>query len=524
MIDQITLQVVSSAFRSICEEMGAALIRASFSTNIKERRDCSAALFDAKGELIAQAEHIPVHLGAMPDAVAAVIPEKPAAGDIFILNDPFRGGTHLPDITMVAPVEAGGRIIAYAANRAHHADVGGIQPGSMPAASVRLDEEGVVIPPTRLVAGGRLEEEILASLLRGMRRPRERRGDLEAQAGACRIAERRLQELIDSKTLSVVMAAMETAMDYSERRMRAAIAALPDGVYRTEDFLERDGADLKIAVTVTIEGEEILIDFKGTSPQEKGNLNCPMAVTRSACHFVLGAVTDPDIPPNAGALRPVHITAPAGSLVNALPPAAVAAGNVETSQRIADAVALALSKVLPLPAQGQGTMNNVTLGSEEGRTAFNYYETIGGGAGGCPETEGTSGIHVGMTNTLNTPVEALELTFPLRVERYELRLGSGGDGKHRGGDGLIRSLMMLAPARLSLLCDRRRRTRPARQKPGERKRGSRKSVDGAGGRGRGHDGNTGRRWIRSTRGVIELQPPKLVRNVKIDASGGPLNL
>ncbi len=457
MIDQISLQVVSAAFRSICEEMGAALIRASYSTNIKERRDCSAALFDAQGEMIAQAEHIPVHLGAMPDAVAAVLPEKPAAGDVFILNDPFRGGTHLPDITMVAPVAAGGRIIAYIANRAHHADVGGIEPGSMPAASVRLSEEGVVIPPLRLAAAGRLREDLLGSLLSGMRRPQERRGDLMAQMGACRIAGRRLRELIDRKGVDMVLAAMTAATAYSERRMRAAIAALPDGVYRAKDFLERDSADLKISVALVINGEEILIDFKGTSPQEEGNLNCPMAVTRSACYFVLRAVTDPDIPPNAGALKPVHVTAPAGSLVNARPPAAVAAGNVETSQRIADAVALAFAKVLPLPAQGQGTMNNVVLGSEEAEAVFNYYETIGGGAGGCREADGASGIHIGMTNTLNTPVEALELTFPFRIERYELRRGSGGAGKHRGGEGVIRSLRVLKPARLSLLGDRRRR-------------------------------------------------------------------
>ncbi len=457
MIDTITLQVIGSALRSICEEMGVALIRAAYSTNIKERRDCSAALFDSQGQLVAQAEHIPVHLGAMSDAVAAVLPESPEPGDIFILNDPFRGGTHLPDITLVAPIGAGGKVIAYAASRAHHADVGGIEPGSMPAASVRLFEEGVVIPPTRLAAGGRIRGDFLETLLSGMRRPQERRGDLKAQMGACKIAERRLLDLVDQKGLSLVLAAMAAATRYSERRMRSAIAALPNGVYRAQDFLERNSIDLKIAVTVTIDGEKIMVDFKGTSPQEKGNLNCPIAVTRSACYFVLRAVTDPGIPPNAGALRPVRISAPEGSLVNARPPAAVAAGNVETSQRIADAVALAFSKVLPLPAQSQGTMNNVTLGGGKEGGVFSYYETIGGGAGGCPKAEGASGIHVGMTNTLNTPVEALELAFPIRVERYELRRGSGGEGRRRGGEGVVRSLRLLEPARLSLLSDRRRR-------------------------------------------------------------------
>ena len=491
-LDQITVQVLSSALRSICEEMGAALIRSSYSTNIKERRDCSTALFDAGGLMVAQAEHIPVHLGAMPDAVRAVLSEDPQPGDVFILNDPFRGGTHLPDITLVSPIADAAGIFAYAASRAHHADVGGSEPGSMPADSRTLEEEGVVIPPTRLITAGRIREDFFQELLAGMRRPGERRGDISAQMGAAMVAERRLLELVRWNGKETLLAAMAESVAYAERRMRAAIAALPDGVYQAEDYLERDGRDLTVAVTATVAGEEIGIDFHGTSPQEEGNLNCPMAVTRSACYFIIRAVTDPDIPPNAGALAPVRITAPAGSLVNAKPPAAVAAGNVETSQRIADALALALSQALPLPAQGQGTMNNLTLGSEEKpvplpagkkepaqegdaeavrppgndaeavrppaneNEAFNYYETIGGGAGGCPERDGASGIHLGMTNTLNTPVEALEMSFPLRVERYELRRGSGGAGRHCGGDGVVRSLRLLVPARLSLLADRRR--------------------------------------------------------------------
>lgn len=500
-LDPITLQVIESALRSICEEMGASLIRAAYSTNIKERRDCSTALFDASGRLIAQAEHIPVHLGAMPDAVRAVLAEKPAPGDIFILNDPYRGGTHLPDITVVSPIaipitdlvspedtnpefrlpdaispdsalldSAGAppgtsgttpagpplKIIAYAASRAHHADVGGIEPGSMPADSTRLEEEGVVIAPSRLVAAGEPQEEFLRELLARMRSPEERLGDLRAQMGAGRIAERRLFELIGQWGRMEVLAAMDAAITYAERRMQRAIAGLPEGVYSAEDYLERDGQDLTIAVTVTVRGEEMQIDFDGTSPQEAGNLNCPMAVTRSACYFVLRAVTDPDIPANMGALAPVRITAPEGSLVNARPPAAVAAGNVETSQRIADTILLALSQAMPLPAQGQGTMNNLTLGSEAPGREFNYYETIGGGAGACPGSGGASGIHLGMTNTLNTPVEALEMAFPLRVESYEFRQGSGGNGVWRGGEGVVRSLRLLVPARLSLLADRRR--------------------------------------------------------------------
>jgi N-methylhydantoinase B len=474
-MDPITIQVIESALRSTCEEMGASLIRAAYSTNIKERRDCSTALFNATGRMIAQAEHIPVHLGAMPDAVQAVLEEKPVPGDVFILNDPFRGGTHLPDITVVSPIAVPAavtgakgdesteapdaaplEIIAYAASRAHHADVGGAEPGSMPAASHTLEEEGVVIPPSRLVAAGVPEEDFLKSLLSRMRRPEERLGDLRAQMGAGRIAERRLLELLERRGRAEVLAAMDAAIAYAERRMRRAVSGLPDGEYRAEDYLERDGEDLTIAVTVIIRGEEMFVDFEGTSPQEAGNLNCPMPVTRSACYFVLRAVTDPDIPANAGALAPVHITAPEGCLVNARPPAAVAAGNVETSQRIVDTLLLALAEAMPLPAQGQGTMNNLTLGSEEPGSEFNYYETIGGGAGACPGSNGANGIHLGMTNTLNTPIEALEMAFPLRVERYEFRQGSGGNGVWRGGEGVVRSLRLLAPARLSMLADRRR--------------------------------------------------------------------
>jgi N-methylhydantoinase B len=436
----IELQVIGSALRSIAEEMGAVLIRSAFSANIKERRDCSTALFDEDGRMIAQAEHIPVHLGAMPDAVAAVREHDPAPGEVFVLNDPFTGGTHLPDITLVSRVPLG-----FAATRAHHADVGAIEPGSLPANSRRLDEEGVVIPPTRL------DDETLAELVTRMRNPDERRGDLRAQLAAQRLAGRRLAELCERRGEGRVRAAMAALFAYSERRVRAAIAALPDGRYEAADVLEAEG-DLELRAAVAVAGDEIAIDFAGTAPQHEGNLNCPLAVTRSASYFVVRCATDPDVPASGGAFAPVHVAAPVGCLVNARPPAAVAAGNVETSSRIVDVLFLALGQAMPLPAQGQGTMNNVTFGND----GFTYYETIGGGQGACPDADGPSGVHVAMSNTLSTPAEALELDYPLRVERHELRLGSGGAGLHRGGDGVVRELRALEACRLSLVAERRR--------------------------------------------------------------------
>jgi N-methylhydantoinase B len=437
----IELQVVGSALRSIAEEMGAALVRSAFSANIKERRDCSTALFDERGRMIAQAEHIPVHLGALPDAVAAVASHDPAPGETYVLNDPYAGGTHLPDITLVSRTAVG-----FAATRAHHADVGGAVPGSLPATSRRLEDEGVIIPPTRLDAA------TLDRLVALMRNPDERRGDLRAQLASQRLAERRLDELCARRGRDVVVRAMDELHDYAERSVRAAIAELPDGRYEAMDVLESDDGDLELRVAVTIDGEEIEIDFGGTAAQYAGNLNCPLAVTRSACYFVVRCVTDPDAIASGGAFAPVHVSAPEGSLVNALPPAAVAAGNVETSSRIADVVFLALGQAVDVPAQGQGTMNNLTLGNER----FTYYETIGGGQGACPDADGPSAVHVAMSNTLSTPTEALELAYPLRVERHELRLGSGGPGLHRGGDGVVRELRVLEDCELSILSERRR--------------------------------------------------------------------
>jgi N-methylhydantoinase B len=447
----IQLQVLGSALRSVAEEMGAVLVRSSFSANIKERRDCSAALFDESGRMIAQAEHIPVHLGAMPDAVAAVMAEDPQRDDVFVLNDPYAGGTHLPDITLVSRTAVG-----FAVTRAHHADVGGLEPGSMPAGSRTLDDEGVVIPPTRL------DDDVLVDLVSRMRNPEERRGDFRAQLAAHHLAARRLTELSDRHGRDGLIAAMDELFAYSERVVRAAIARLPDGRFWGADVLEAVDEDLPIRAAVTIVGDEISFDFAGTAAQHDGNLNCPLSVTKSACYFVTRCLTAPDLPSSGGAFAPVTVTAPEGSLVNARPPAAVAAGNVETSCRIVDCLFAALGSAIPVPAQGQGTMNNVTLGNER----FTYYETIGGGQGACPDTDGPSAVHVTLSNTLTTPAEAIELGYPLRVERHSLRLGSGGPGRHQGGDGVVRELRALEACRLSVISERRRHA-PRGAKGGE---------------------------------------------------------
>jgi len=435
-------QVIGSALRAVAEEMGAALVRSAFSANIKERRDCSAALFSPDGRMIAQAEHIPVHLGAMPEAVAAVMAHEPDRDDVYILNDPYTGGTHLPDITLVSRTELG-----FAVTRAHHADVGGREPGSLPADSTTLEEEGVVIPPTRL------DDHVLAELVARMRNPDERLGDLRAQLAAHRLAEHRIADLCTRRGHERVSASMDELYAYSERRVRAALAALPDGRYEAADVLEAREGELEIRAAVTIAGDEVEIDFAGTAAQHEGNLNCPLAVTRSAAYFVVRCLTDPDVPASGGAFAPVTVRAPEGSLVNARPPAAVAAGNVETSCRIADVLFAAFGRAVEVPAQGQGTMNNLTFGNER----FTYYETIGGGQGACPDADGPSGVHVTMSNTLSTPIEALELAYPLRVRRYALRLGSGGEGAHRGGDGVVRELEALEACRFSIVSERRAR-------------------------------------------------------------------
>ena len=448
--DPVTLQVMIGGLRAACEEMGAALIRSAYSANIKERHDCSTALFDAAGELVMQAEHIPVHLGSMPDAVAAVLGEEQRPGREWILNDPYRGGTHLPDVTLVSPVFAGAELLGFAASRAHHADVGGPTPGSMPAFSRTLAEEGVVIPPTPADAAA------LERLAARMRSPRQRLADLRAQQAANRVGALRLEELRERLGTGALRAGMAEILAYTERRTRAALAELPDGVYRAEDVLEADwdGAerDLRLRLEATIAGDSLRLDFGGSDGQVDGNLNCPLSVTKSAAFFAVRVLTDPDGPPSAGAHRPIEVLAPAGSLLNASFPAAVAAGNVETSSRVADLVLAALSRARPGPGQGQGTMNNLTLANDD----FTYYETLGGGQGACPDADGPSGVHVAMSNTLNTPTEALETEFPLRVRELSLRTGSGGSGGHRGGDGMVREIEALAAMRFSLITERRR--------------------------------------------------------------------
>ena len=463
-LDPIELQVIAGALRAACDEMGVALIHSAHSSNITERHDCSTALFDVDGQMVMQAEHIPVHLGSMPAAVQAVLGERHAPGVSWILNDPFAGGTHLPDITVITPVFAAGGVVGvgasgsgdllgFAANRAHHADVGGRVPGSMPADSHTLAEEGVVISPRVL------DDAAIDELVARMRQPEERRADLRAQLAANRIGARRLTELAARVGVGHLRSATDSVLDYAERRTRACIAALPDGERAADDVLEGIDRDLPLRLRARIEGERIVLDFAGSAPQHDGNLNCPLAVTRSACLFAVRVLTDPDIPPSAGAYRPVDVRAPEGSLLNARPGAAVAAGNVETSSRVADLVLGAFGRAL-----GQGTMNNLTLGvdsssslgADDDGPSFTYYETLGGGQGACADADGPTGVHVAMSNTLNTPVEALEREFPLRVVRYELRRRSGGDGEHRGGDGVVREIEALREMTFSLIGERRR--------------------------------------------------------------------
>jgi N-methylhydantoinase B len=439
-MDPVTLRVASGALRAACEEMGAVLIKASHSANIKERRDASCALFDPDGRLVMQAEHIPVHLGAMPAAVQAVAHERHEPGVAWILNDPYAGGTHLPDITVITPVFVQDELIGFAANRAHHADVGGPTPGSMPADSRTLEDEGVVISPQPLAD--------IDAIVARMRQPAQRKADLRAQVAANRTGATRLAELHARMPLAE---AMRATIEYAERRTRAALNALPDGIREAADVLEAAEGDLHLRLKATIEGDALTLDFTGSAPQHDGNLNCPLAVTVSACWFAVRVLTDPDIPPSSGAMAPVTVIAPEGCLLNATPPHAVVAGNVETSSRVADLVLAAFGRAL-----GQGTMNNLTLGNED----FTYYETLGGGQGACHNADGPSAVHVAMSNTLNTPVEALELEFPIRVRTYAVRRNSGGNGRYKGGDGVIRELEALAGMDYSLLTERRRHAPP----------------------------------------------------------------
>ncbi|MEQ1788301.1 MAG: hydantoinase B/oxoprolinase family protein, partial [Acidimicrobiales bacterium] len=447
-LDPASLQVLISRLGGIADEMGAALRRSASSPNIKERADCSAAVFTAQGDLLAQAEHIPVHLGSMPASVRAAIDaygDDLWPGDHVVVNDPFAGGTHLNDITVVTPAFVDDRLVGWAANRAHHADVGGAAPGSIPADATEIQQEGFRIPPTRY------SPELRGLLLAASRTPEERAGDLDAQLGANVVGVDRLVTLA-AEPLDEVVA-------YGERRMRAVLAALPDGTWRFEDALDSTGSapdqqrPATIVVTVTLAGDEITFDFTGTVPQARGNVNAVEAVTVSSVAFALRTAVDPTIPAHGGSLRPVHVVAPAGSIVAAQPPAAVGAGNVEVSQRIADVCLGALAQALPdrVGAAGQGTMNNVLVGGDD----WVYYETIGGGEGALPWRDGMSGVHTAMTNTRNTPIEALERAFPMRVLRYRLRDGSGGVGRWQGGEGIERDLEVLEDCTVSLITERR---------------------------------------------------------------------
>ena len=456
-LDPIGIEVMAHAFSGIAEEMGAVLVASALSPNVRERRDSSAALFDVAGRMVAQAAHIPVHLGAMPEAVAAVRRMAPEPGDTFLLNDPYTGGTHLPDITMVHAVKADGCVAAYTVVRAHHSDVGGSRPGSMPPHSTEVFQEGLVIPPVRWTRRGVLQEDVQRLLLANVRTPEMRRGDLAAQLAACERGAHRFRELLARRGRTYVEAAVADLFDYAERRTRAALRnGVRRGRYTAEDALEGDGvtADpVPIRVTVEVADGGLTVDFAGSAEAVEGNVNCPLSVTRSAALFVLRCLVAEDVPINGGMHRTLTLRAPEGSVVNAPWPRAVAAGNVETSQRIVDVLFAALADAAAVPAQGQGTMNNVVLGGD----GWTYYETLGGGQGASARGNGPSGVHVGMSNTRNTPIEVLELEHPMRVLKYAIRAGSGGDGLHRGGDGVVRAYEARGVVDVSLIGERRRR-------------------------------------------------------------------
>jgi N-methylhydantoinase B len=466
--DAVTLEIFRHLFTALAEEMGAALKRAAFSPNIKERRDYSCALFNPAGTAVSLGDHMPVHLGAMPMSVEAALDELGtlAPGDIVCLNDPFRGGTHLPDITLISAVYEGGtRLIGYVASRAHHSDVGGSTPGSMPLAR-EIFEEGIRIPPVRLYAAGTLNEGLWNTLMANVRTPVERAGDLDAQIAALHTGSTRLLEITKRRGVDKTLWAMDALIEYADRLVEAGLELVPDGRYEAEDWIEDDGfgsGPVPIRAALTVAGSRLTIDFEGTSPQVPGGVNAVAAITSSATRYVVRCVVEAllgePLPAGGGSMSAVELVLPEGSLVNALPPASVAAGNVETSQRITDVLISCFGLALPdyMPAQSQGTMNNTTVGGIDPRTGavFAYYETVGGGMGAGPTGPGLSGVHCHMSNSLNTPIEALEHAYPYRVTQYGIRRGSGGEGLHRGGDGLRRDLMLLGPARVALLCERR---------------------------------------------------------------------
>jgi len=463
-VNPVLLEVFKNRFSSISEEMGVTLTRTSFSPNIKERRDLSCAVFDQEGDMIAQAAHIPVHLGSMPLSVKAAIENTTwRKGDMVILNDPFKGGTHLPDITLVAPVYAGEEHPSFfVANRAHHADVGGMTSGSMPI-STTIFQEGIIIPPLKLVEKGSIDRKVMALLLNNVRTPIEREGDFAAQIMANITGVRRTEELVRKYGLEVVRFYAGSLMDYAERITRKTIRTIPDGSYGFEDFMDDDGLSAEkigIRVAVTIQGDEATLDFRDSDPQVRGSINAVYAITLSAVLYVFRSLVSEDIPTNMGCLRPIQVLTSKGTILDARFPAAVAGGNVEMSQRIVDVVLGALSKAIPekIPAASQGTMNNVTIGGVDPRKnrPFAYYETIGGGMGATSKGDGESAIHCHMTNTLNTPIEALEYSYPFLVTEYSIRRGTGGHGLHRGGDGIVREIELLSEADVTVLSERRK--------------------------------------------------------------------
>jgi N-methylhydantoinase B len=517
--DPIELEIFKNLYHSIAEEMGAALRRTAFSPNIKERRDYSCAVFDGSGEVIAMGDHMPVHLGSMPMSVRAAIDAGPMEpGDVVMLNDPFRGGTHLPDITLVAPVYMESRRLRgrvgrtspdfYVASRAHHADVGGAYPGSMGLCR-EIYQEGVRIPPVKLMRRGAMNTDVLALLLNNVRTPEEREGDLGAQIAACHTGAERLREVCSRYGVEQARRAAADLLDYSEELMRAFLQRVPVGEYRAEDFLDGDGISehpVKIAVTLNVWDlvsdpvarrrraalPMITIDFTGSDPQVEGSVNAVAAITYSACFYVFRCLLADDVPAAAGLMRPIHVIAPEGTIVNARPPAAVAGGNVETSQRIVDTLLRALAQAIPdrIPAAASGTMNNLTIGGMDPRTGepFAYYETIAGGMGARPGKSGVSAVHTHMTNSLNTPAEALEYAYPLRVRQYSVRPESGGEGRFRGGDGIVREIEVLTDCEVTLLADRRSR--------------------GPWGLAGGADGTPGKTFITRHDGSVQTMPAK----------------
>ena len=465
-VDPTRLEIFKNLFHSVAEEMGAALRRSAFSPNIKERRDYSCAVFDAGGDVIAMGDHMPVHLGSMPMSVAAALDALTLGpGDVAMLNDPYAGGTHLPDLTMVMPVFAfrASRPLFYVANRAHHADIGGAQAGSM-GLSREIFQEGLRVPPVKILERGRTVRDVLALILANVRTSREREGDLTAQIAACRIGEKRLLGMATKYGITEVNAYARHLLDYSAKMMAATLEAIPDGVYRATDYLDDDGVSpelQRIAVTIRIRGRSAEVDFTGSAPQCAGSVNAVAAITQSAVFYVFRCLLDEQVPATSGLMRSIRVIAPLGTIINAQAPAAVAGGNVETSQRIVDVLLRALARAVPgrIPAASQGTMNNLAFGGSDrrrGGAPFAYYETIAGGTGAGPMSDGSSATHSHMTNTLNTPTEVLEHNYPVRILRYALRKGSGGRGKFTGGEGIVREIEMLADVQVAMLSDRRK--------------------------------------------------------------------